>query len=178
MRLVRRILHRAAFPLAKMEWRLRNRHNETTMASRFDIEKVEVGRHTYGKLDISFFGGLDERLSIGDFCSIASGVRFICGGGHRMDTLSTFPFKKKFFGEAEAMSKGPIVVEDDVWIGTNALILSGVTIGKGAVVAAGAVVVGDVPPYSICGGVPARVLRFRLPEDLIPKALEFDWGGR
>lgn len=177
MSLARRIMRRASFPLIKLKWKIKNRHNNTSMASRFDVEKVEVGRYTYGKLDVSFFGEKDEKLVIGDLCSIASGVRFICGGGHRMDAFSTFPFERKFFGVVEAVNKGPIVVEDDVWIGTNALILSGVKICRGAVVAAGAVVVRDVPPYAIVGGVPARPISYRFDDETISQLMRIDYSA-
>lgn len=172
-----RVLRKASTPILKVRWRLNNRHNGTTMARRFDAAKVKVGRFSYGSLDVSFFGSENERLVIGDFCSIASGVRFVCGGDHRTDTVSTFPFEKRCFNKTEALCKGPIVVKDDVWIGTNALILSGVTIGQGSVIAAGAVVVSDVPPYSIVGGVPAKVIKMRFDEITIQQLMAIDFSS-
>lgn len=177
MILARRVARRLTLPIVRFQWRLRNRHNDTSMVNRFDIEKVKVGRYTYGKLDVSFFGESSERLSIGDFCSIASGVRFICGGDHRMDAFSTFPFEKRFFGVVEAINKGPIIVEDDVWIGTNVLILSGVRVGRGAIIAAGAVVTRDVPPYVIVGGVPARPISCRFDDKTIAQLLRVDYSA-
>lgn len=73
----------------------------------------------------------------------------------------TYPFQQNFKGKYEAQSKGKIVVEDDVWIGAGAVVLSGVHIGQGAIVAAGAVVANSVAPYSIVGGVPAKLIKFR-----------------
>lgn len=177
MSLFSRVSRKISFPLIKAQWRLRNRHNGTSMVRYFDAAKVSVGRFTYGGLDVSFFGAKNERLSIGDFCSIASGVRFICGGDHRMDAISTFPFEKRCFNDTEALCKGPIIVQDDVWIGTNALILSGVTLGQGSVIAAGAVVVKDVPPYSIVGGVPAKVIKMRFDEKTVQQLLTVDYSA-
>jgi serine acetyltransferase len=79
-------------------------------------------------------------------------------------------------GELEAVSKGDIVVGDDVWIGYGATILSGVHIGQGAVVAAGALVAKDVPPYAIVGGVPAKVIKYRFEPALIERLLEIDYS--
>ncbi len=152
----------------RKKWRLKNSHNSTTIDNLFDIERVIVGKRTYGKLHVSMFNDdKDIVLKIGHFCSIASNVHFICGGDHYLDRALTFPIEKKIFGMDEAKSKGQIVIDDDVWIGTNVLILSGVHIGKGAVVAAGSVVTKDVPPYAVVGGVPSRLIKYRFSEDII-----------
>lgn len=152
-----------------------NKHNFTTAVNIFCVNKVIVGKMTYGPLDIYSWGGEDEGVIIGNFVSIAPGVKFLLGGNHRTDTLSTYPFKVKILGEkAEATTKGKIIVEDDVWIGMDAMILSGVTIGKGAVIAARSVIAKDVPPYSIVAGNPARVVRYRFDEVLIEKLKEVD----
>ena len=79
--------------------------------------------------------------------------------------------------KAEANSKGDIIIDDDVWIGYRAIVLSGVHVGQGAVIAAGAVVTKDVPPYAIVGGNPAKVINYRFDEDMIDKLLEFDYTG-
>ena len=76
----------------------------------------------------------------------------------------------------EALSRGDIIVKDDVWIGENALIMSGVTLGQGCIVAAGAVVTKDVPPYAIVGGVPAKVIRYRFTEAQIEKLIQIDYS--
>jgi len=102
---------------------------------------------------------------------------FILGGNHNIETFSTYPFKVMFRGDKqEAWSKGPIIVEDDVWIGARSLILSGVTIGKGAIVAAGSVITKNVPPYSIVGGNPAKIIRFRFEDNIIKELLEIDYS--
>lgn len=150
-----------------VRWKKRNRHNETVPGNVFDIDLAKVGRHTYGRISVLAFND-ESRLKIGHFCSIAPNVTFILSADHYTDRISTYPFKVKITKEtaSEGVSKGDIVVEDDVWIGYGATILSGVHIGQGAVIAAGAVVNKDVPPYAIAGGVPAKVLRYRFPEEV------------
>lgn len=147
-------------------WRYNNRHNYTTVSNRlsdnlFPLNKVSVGKHSYGPLRVFSYNPEDEGLIIGRYCSIAEDVKFMLGGGHDYHTLLTYPFQQNFKGKYEAQSKGKIVVEDDVWIGAGAVVLSGVHIGQGAIVAAGAVVANSVAPYSIVGGVPAKLIKFR-----------------
>ncbi len=125
-----------------------------------------------------------DRLVIGRFCSIACGAKFLFNSAnHAMGSLSTYPFPL-FFQEwgleksrvAEAWdNKGDIVVGSDVWIGYEAVILAGVTIGDGAVIGARAVVTKDVPPYTIVGGVPARAIRRRFPEETVEELLRLKW---
>ncbi len=125
-----------------------------------------------------------ERLSIGKFCSIACGARFLFNSAnHALSSLSTYPFPI-FFEEwglpVDDVSrawdnKGDIVVGNDVWIGYEAVILAGVTIGDGAIIGTRAVVAGDVPPYTIVGGVPARPIRKRFSDDVIEALLELRW---
>lgn len=158
---------RIKFYLKQRKWRKLNSQNETTMVNNFRFDRVSVGKKTYAALYVLDFSPSNEILRIGSYCSIAGGVKFLLGGEHNTNTVSTYPFKVKCFGEErEAGSKGDIVVKDDVWIGENAIICSGVTIGQGAVVAAGAVVTKDVEPYAIVGGNPARLIRYRLDENL------------
>ena len=156
-------------------FRLRNRHNLVGMVNMCDMNHVQVGRKSYGAISVIDFSPADEKLIIGNYCSIAPGVQFLLGGEHNLNTISTYPFKVKVFGEErEAGSKGDIVVRDDVWIGQNAIICSGVTIGQGAVVAAGAVVTKDVEPYAIAGGNPAKFIKWRLEENLRKKLEKID----
>ncbi len=162
----------------KKQWRKRNPHNYTVAGERiFPFENVVVGKHSYGELLIqSLYVQETEKLQIGNFVSIAPGAWFILGNNHQINTLTSYPLWSRFveYNSIDATSKGPIVVQDEVWIGTNALILSGVTIGKGAIVAAGAVVTKDVPAYAIVGGNPAKVIKYRFPEDLIEELIKIN----
>lgn len=125
-----------------------------------------------------------DRLIIGKFCSIACGARFLFNSAnHTMKSLSTYPFPL-FFEEwgldkrnvADAWDqKGDIVVGNDVWIGYEAVILAGVTIGDGAIIGSRAVVTKDVPPYTVVGGVPAKPIRKRFREEVIAALLEAKW---
>ncbi len=144
-----------------------NAHNHTSIKNFCDLSKVVVGRKTYGEIYISDSSAFDTKLIIGSYCSIASGVQFLLGGEHNINTVSTYPFKVMCFGhKREAGSKGNIVIKDDVWIGQNAIVCSGVTVGQGAIVAAGAVVTKDVEPYSVVGGNPAKIIKYRFEEKL------------
>lgn len=125
-----------------------------------------------------------DRLVIGKFCSIACGARFLFNSAnHTMRSLSTYPFPL-FFEEwgldskdvtAAWDNKGDIVVGNDVWIGYEAVVLAGVTIGDGAVVGTRAVVTKDVPPYTIVGGVPAQPIKKRFPDKAVADLLEIRW---
>jgi virginiamycin A acetyltransferase len=154
------------------------RSSDGRQLARFSHPQVEVGEYTYGLRRESFFAyHPEDRVRIGKFCSVADGVRFVFGG-HRVDTVSTFPFRAVCFGEAphaDALSKGDIVVGNDVWIGVNAFILSGVKIGNGAVVAVGAVVNKDVAPYAVVGGVPAKLIKMRFGHDQIAALEKIQW---
>lgn len=127
---------------------------------------------------------LGDRLVIGRYVAIASGVRFVMNGAnHAMTGFSTFPFQifghgweRDFdFETIRAGLKGDTVVGDDVWIGMEALVMPGVAIGPGAIVATRAVVTRDVPPYAIVAGNPARVVRLRFPEPVIDELLAIAW---
>lgn len=160
------------------KWRAKNNHNFTTIGSRiFDFDCVEVGKGSYGELNVIQFEKHNGFLKIGNYCSIAPEVVFLLDGEHRYDTLTSYPFKARFFNESgDAQSKGCITLGDDVWIGYSAIIISGVHIGQGAVVAAGAVVTKDVPPYAIVGGVPAKVIKYRFEPKLIEELLKIDYN--
>ncbi len=150
------------------KWKKLNKNNFVTPKNIFPIDIVEVGDYSYGPLNVRTWGSYNEKLIIGSFVSIAEDVLFLLGGNHNIETFSTYPFKVMILGEKkEAWSKGPIIVEDDVWIGTRAIILSGVRIGQGAIIAAGSVVTKDVPPYSIVGGNPAKIIKYRFDKNLI-----------
>lgn len=157
----------------KIKWKKRNQHNMTYLTNLCDIEQIRVGRYTYGPICVETFGCENTKLIIGQFCSVAQNVRFVLGGEHRLDCISTYPFQAKVLKkEWETQAKGNIIVNDDVWIGDSALILSGVEIGQGAVIAAGAVVTEDVPPYAVVGGVPAKVIKYRFRDDVIKELVK------
>ena len=125
-----------------------------------------------------------DRLLIGKFCSIACGAKFLMrSANHSLASLSTYPFPI-FYEEwgldvrditAAWTPKGDIVIGNDVWIGYEAVVMAGVTIGDGAIIGARAVVTRDVPPYTIMGGVPAKEIRKRFPDETIGKFLKLRW---
>ena len=125
-----------------------------------------------------------ERLIIGKFCSIACGVKFLFNcANHTLKSLSTYTFPL-FYEDWELEksnvasawdNKGDIVIGNDVWIGFEAVVLAGVKIGDGAIIGTRAVVTKDVPPYSIVGGIPAKVIRKRYSPDIIEQLLSLRW---
>jgi acetyltransferase-like isoleucine patch superfamily enzyme len=160
-------------------WRKNNSHNTTIAITFFPQEKIKVGKYSYGDLHITSFGEPNEGLEIGHFVSIASNVKFLLGGNHRYKRFTTYPFiiKLKDPSVVEAVSKGKIIVEDDVWIGTEAMIMSGVRLGKGCIIAARAVITQDVPPYAIVAGNPAKVVKYRFDETAIAQAGKIDFSA-
>ena len=122
-----------------------------------------------------------DKLIIGKYCSIGSGAVFMMAGnqGHRMDWVSTFPFYFQaniFKSSKNAYEKvGNTVIGDDVWIGSESMIMAGITVGSGAVIAARSVVVKDVPPYAIVGGNPASIIKFRFNKERIKTLLKLKW---
>jgi acetyltransferase-like isoleucine patch superfamily enzyme len=157
-------------------WRFMNPHNGTFLSGSGAPLNVFVGAHSYGVINARSWGAENESLYIGNYVSIADEVVFIMGGNHPYDGFSTFPIKVKFLGyPQEARSKGGIRILDDVWIGYGATILSGVTVGQGAVVAARTVVTKDVEPYSIVAGNPARLIGYRFDEAVRNKLLCVDY---
>lgn len=162
------VLHSIKFDIFKIKYRKKNRNNNTIPGNQFNPSHVIVGNSTYGTLNVVDYSGDASKLIVGAFCSIGGGVTFLLGGEHNISTISTYPYIAQIIhGGNEAGSKGDIIIGDDVWIGQNAMICSGVKIGQGAIVAAGAIVTKDVPAYSIVGGIPAKVLRYRFSEPVI-----------
>jgi virginiamycin A acetyltransferase len=127
------------------------------------------------------FDFIGDRLIIGRYCSIAADVRFLMNGGnHIIDGCSTYPFPIFGHGWEAAMPeawpmKGDTVIGHDVWIGYGAMIMPGVRIGNGAIVAAGSVVTRDVPAYAIVGGNPASIIRYRFEPDAIARLERIAW---
>lgn len=123
-----------------------------------------------------------DRLVIGRYCALATGVTFLLNGGnHRTAGISTFPFpifeawRGRWDGEMDFPNRGDTVVGNDVWMGHDSLVMPGVTIGDGAIVATRAVVTKDVPPYAIVGGNPARVIRTRFDDATIERLERIAW---
>lgn len=160
----------------RYKWAKANKNNGTIAMSVFDMGLVSVGKSSYGELNVTTFSDR-HRLIIGNYVSIAQHVTFLLDVEHRLDCISTYPFKVKILKSErqEAFAKGDIVVDDDVWIGYGATVMSGVHIGQGAAVAAGAVVSKDVPPYAIVGGVPAKVIKYRFNQSIIDFLLTLDY---
>lgn len=148
--------------------------------------------------DFTYFGDVDfeshvthhydfngDKLIIGKFCQIASGVNFIMNGAnHQMNSVSTYPFyifegwKQEIPPLSKMPLKGDTIVGNDVWIGQNATILPGVHIGDGAIIGLNSVVTKDIEPYTIVAGNPAKVIRKRFDNELIELMLELKWWDK
>lgn len=125
-----------------------------------------------------------DKLIIGKFCQIASGTQFIMGAAnHRLCSATTYPFNVMSEAWAEIAPvhlsqlphKGDTVIGNDVWFGRNCVVMPGVMIGDGAIVAAHSVVTKDIEPYSVVGGNPARFIKKRFDDELIELLLRFKW---
>ena len=162
---------------ARIKWKKMNPNNYTNLVDRSAINNIVVGDYSYGDIN-AFYNGGDEKLIIGSFCSIGPNVVFVLSADHKTNYFSTYPFKAKITHTAkhEAISKGNIILDDDVWVSCNCTILSGVHIGQGAIVAAGSVVSNDIPPYAIVGGVPAKLIRYRFNSEMIEHLLSIDYS--
>ena len=142
------------------------------------IKKTEIGNYSYISAHT-----VVENASIGKFCSIADHCR-IGLANHTLHHLSTSPVftlaknaaKTQWIKESiDVVSSKKVIIGNDVWIGSHAIVLGGVKIGDGAVIGAGAVVTKDVPPYAVVGGVPAKVLKYRFSQNVIDRLLSIKW---
>ena len=138
-----------------------------------------LGRHSYSNGHVVHDGyNRGNKVVVGNFSSIALGCTFLLDLNHNIDTVSTFPFSIGNGFDCPQVStpnKGNITIGNDVWIGMKCIIMGGVTIGDGAVIGAGSVVTKDVPPYSVCAGVPAKHIKYRFNEETIKDLLEIKW---
>ena len=144
---------------------------------------LTVGEFTYGMEHLEIlFRDSGAKVEIGKFCSIARGVKILLGGHHRHDWSTTYPFGEVFqetFGEYvpanQQKSKGSVIIGNDVWIGLGTTIMPGIIVGDGAVIAANTHVTSNVQAYSIVGGNPSRLIKFRFDEEIINELLELRW---
>ena len=144
---------------------------------------MSFGKYTYSDGNPKvFYRNNDAKLVVGKFCSIASGVNIYLGGNHRTDWVTTYPFGHinqdkftDFNGVGHPSTKGDVIIGNDVWIASNVTIMSGVTIGDGAVIANNSHVVKDVEPYSMVGGNPAKLIKYRFTKEQIENLLEIKW---
>ncbi len=141
---------------------------------------IKIGAYTYGIPKI-LRANWACAIEIGKFCSIADEVIIMLDTDHRPDWITTYPFPaladfpEAAMIEGHPCAKGDVIIGNDVWIGYGAFILSGVTIGDGAVIAARSIVTKDVPPYSIVAGNPAAIKKTRFSEETIAALLEIQW---
>ena len=142
---------------------------------------MSYGKYTYGSPNIHW-KNKDANLVVGNFCSIAGNVNIYLGGNHKTDWVTTYPFGhinqnifNKFNGNGHPATKGDVIIGNDVWIGNNVTIMSGVTIGDGVVIANNSHVVKNIEPYSLVGGNPAKLIKYRFTPEQIEKLLEIKW---
>lgn len=165
-----------------------NPHNQTRLHLAHLVARrpgqIVVGPYTYGRPKVRFPES-GAKLTIGRYGSIADGVEILLGGNHALDWVTTYPFPAlpRLWPEATSLSghhttRGDTVIGHDVWLGSQCMLLSGLSIGHGAVVAARAVVTRDVPPYAIVAGNPARVVKLRFDEARIAQLLASRWWLR
>lgn len=138
----------------------------------------QVGVGTYGEPTVMYWD-TGATLRVGAYCSIGDDVKILLGGEHHTEWISTYPFPLlqddvAHFG-GYPLSKGDVEIENDIWIGRESMILSGVTIGNGAVVGAGSVVARDVEPYSVVAGNPARLVRRRFDAKVVDQLQRIAW---
>lgn len=136
---------------------------------------IHFGIKTYGANTISMRGGMNDVI-IGKYCSVAEGVVMDGGFNHNISYITKYPFKNMDgIGNESVTCKGNINIGSDVWIGEGAMVMSGVTIGHGAVIAARSIVTKNVMPYEVVGGSPAKHIRFLFEQYQIDKLLDIAW---
>jgi len=150
-----------------------------------DENIVLTGRHSYGLHYIKTHAfGEGRKLYIGSFNSIAGGQNVFLGGDHCTAWSSAYPFGHRLLQTFPAglksrakfpLSKGDVVIENDIWIGAFCTIMSGVKIGSGSILAAGSLVTKDVPPYVVVGGNPARIIKQRFKDSIVAELLDLAW---
>lgn len=141
----------------------------------------EVGDFSYGKLNLKWHSK-GAKLTVGSYCSFGEDITILLGGNHHTQRPTTYPFGafRKLWDlskeHAEVhLTKGGVTIGSDVWIADGATVLSGITIGHGAVIATKAVVTKDVPPYAIVAGNPAKIVKKRFDDETIAQLLKLEW---
>lgn len=144
---------------------------------------TSVGKYTYETQYIQLKSwGEGSIVKIGSFCSIADNCKVYLGGNHRTDWTTTYPFGhvykdifNSFNGDGHPKTNGDVIIGNDVWVGSNVTIMSGIKIGDGSVIAANSHVVKDVEHYSIVGGNPAKLIKYRFSQDQISNLIKIGW---
>lgn len=151
-----------------------------------EYSSLRGGVYLSGKIEIGRFSSINgpnvdiyskvNKVIIGNFCSIARNIS-IQEFNHKMENLSTFLISKNLFNENgfDITSKGDIVIGNDVWIGAHSVVLSGVKIGNGAIIAANSVVTKNIPPFAIVGGNPAKIIKYRFNKEVIDQIEDLKW---
>jgi chloramphenicol O-acetyltransferase type B len=162
--------------VSALRFQLKGGDSKFYLASRYP--QHQIGQGSYGDLEVLEFGE-GTKLRIGAYCSFAKGSKIFLGGEHRTDWVTTYPFSAidpRFMAiKGHPRSRGNVVVGNDVWFGREAVVMSGVTIGDGAVVGARALVTKDVPAYAIVSGNPARVVRERFAPEIVARLQATAW---
>lgn len=147
----------------------------------YDVgDRLTVGRHSYHRPRVRWYYGDYTTVRVGSFCSISEDVVVLLGGGHPINWVSSFPLRARFglpgaYEDGSPRSNGDVSIGSDVYIGREARILSGVSIGDGAVIGAHSVVAKDVRPYAVVVGNPAREIRRRFPDGQVERLLRIAW---
>jgi len=141
--------------------------------------QYKIGAGSYG-LPVVLDWNEGTTLEIGSYCSISRNVQIFLGGIHRTNWVSTFPFPKFYPEQANlikefGVTKGDVIIGSDVWLCRNCTIMSGVKVGHGVIIATGAIVTKNIPPYAVVAGNPAKIIKYRFDEATIQKLLETEW---
>ena len=163
--MIKKIYKHFKFLINKNNFKLKNKHNDINLQSYYPVENIIIGKYSYGDLNIRSYNYIGK-ITIGNYCSIADNVEFLIGGEHDYKRISTFPFQTRIYKQKTIEKPNyDITIEDDVWIGYDCLIMSNAHIGKGSVIGARSIVLGDIPPYSIYVG--NKVIKKRFSDKII-----------
>lgn len=178
------MLHRAKRTFQRMVAQvasfLESQKNAVVIHDLMERGLLVIGRHTHYSPKVFMFRGSECKVEIGSFCSVGPGVQIIAGGIHPPHWLSTFALRIRLhmdgaYEDGMPETRGDIVIGSDVWLGTDSVVLSGVTIGHGAIVAARSVVTRSVPPYAIVAGNPAKIVKYRFEPHIVDQLLKIAW---